>query len=127
MWRHLDNNGYLLDEFVERVDQEFLNFAFANPRFISHKQIKCPCTKCDNRNFFSQSDVHLHIVRNGFSRGYSVWYTHGESVNRRNDASGSSRIPNEEGSRYRTMVLDVVGLRLIQNSMCDEQPPNPEA
>ncbi|KAL0286796.1 UNVERIFIED_CONTAM: hypothetical protein Sangu_2719300 [Sesamum angustifolium] len=127
MWRHLDNNGYLLDEFVERVDHEFLNFAFLNPRFISQGQIKCSCTKCDNRKFLSRNDVHLHFLRNGFSRGYSVWYAHGESLNRRNDASGSSMAFDEEGSHYRTMVMDVVGFGLIQNPMCDEQPPHPEA
>ncbi|KAK4429887.1 hypothetical protein Salat_1289400 [Sesamum alatum] len=127
MWRRLDDNGYLLDEFVERVDEEFLSFAFANPRFVCHGQIKCPCTKCNNRKFLNRNDVHLHIVRNGFSRGYDIWYAHGEALNRRNDASGSSRVPSEEGSRYRTMVMDVVGPELIPNSICDEQPPNPEA
>ncbi|KAK4421458.1 hypothetical protein Salat_2096400 [Sesamum alatum] len=126
MWRRLDDNGYLLDEFVERVDEEFLSFAFANPRFVCHGQIKCPCTMCNNRKFLSRNDVHLHIVRNGFSRGYNIWYAHGESLNRRNDASGSSRVPSEEGSRYRTMVMDAVGPELIPNSICDEQPPNPE-
>ncbi|KAL2230660.1 UNVERIFIED_CONTAM: hypothetical protein Sindi_1660400 [Sesamum indicum] len=69
----------------------------------------------------------LHIVRNGFSVGYNVWYAHAESLNRINDASGSSKVPNEEGSRYRTMVMDAMGPELIQNPMCDEQPPNPEA
>ncbi|KAK4428603.1 Galacturonokinase [Sesamum alatum] len=59
MWRHLDDNGYLLDEFVERVDEEFLSFAFASPRFVCHGQIKCPCTKCNNRKFLSRNDVHL--------------------------------------------------------------------
>ncbi|KAK4390260.1 hypothetical protein Sango_2089300 [Sesamum angolense] len=34
---------------------------------------------------------------------------------------------DEEGSHYRTMVMDAVGPGLIQNPMCDEQPPNPEA
>ncbi|KAL0455757.1 UNVERIFIED_CONTAM: hypothetical protein Slati_0914900 [Sesamum latifolium] len=127
MWRRLNNKGYLLDEFVERIDQEFLNFAFTNPKFISHGQIKCPCTKCDNRKFLSRKDVHLHIVRNGFIRGYEIWYAHGESLNRRNDASGSLSVSNEEGSRYRAMVMDALGPEPIPNQTCEEQPPNPEA
>ncbi|KAL0448617.1 UNVERIFIED_CONTAM: hypothetical protein Slati_1418100 [Sesamum latifolium] len=127
MWRRLDNNGYLLDEFVERADQEFLNFGFANPKFASHGQIKCPCIKCDNRKFLIRKDVHLHIVRNGFIRGYDIWYAHGESLNRRNDVSGSLSVSNEEGSRYRAMVMDALGPELILNQTCEEQPPNPEA
>ncbi|KAL0293579.1 UNVERIFIED_CONTAM: hypothetical protein Scaly_3139200 [Sesamum calycinum] len=127
MWRRLDNNGYLLDEFVESIDQEFLNFAFANPKFVSHGQIKYPCTKCDNRKFLSRKDVHLHIVRNGFIRGYDIWYAHGESLNRINDASGSLSVSNEEGSRYRAMVMDALGPELILNQICEEQPPNPKA
>ncbi|KAL2231065.1 UNVERIFIED_CONTAM: hypothetical protein Sindi_1700900 [Sesamum indicum] len=127
MWRRLDDNGFLLDEFVTRVDQEFLNFAFHNPRFLNNEQIKCPCSKCGNTRFLNQSDTHLHIVKNGFTRGYNIWYAHGESVNTRDDVGGSSTAPRVETSRYRTMVMDAIGHEFSSNFTCAEQLPNPEA
>ncbi|XP_020550342.1 uncharacterized protein LOC110012142 [Sesamum indicum] len=127
MWRRLDDNGFLLDEFVTRVDQEFLNFAFNNPRFLNNGQIKCPCSKCGNTRFLNRSDAHLHIVKNGFTRGYNIWYAHGESVNTRDDVGGSSTAPQVETSRYRTMVMDAIGHEFSSNFTCAEQLPNPEA
>ncbi|KAL2249504.1 UNVERIFIED_CONTAM: hypothetical protein Sindi_2424100 [Sesamum indicum] len=85
MWKRLDDNGFLLDEFVTKVDQEFLNFAYDNPRFLNNGQIKCPCSKCRNTRFLNRSDAHLHIVKNGFARGYNIWYAHGESLNTRDN------------------------------------------
>ncbi|KAK4435267.1 hypothetical protein Salat_0690000 [Sesamum alatum] len=92
MWRRLDDNGFLLDEFVARVDQEFLNFAFDNPRFMNNGQIKCPCSKYGNTKFLNRSDAHLHIVKNGFTRGYNIWYAHGESLNTRDDVGALLRM-----------------------------------
>ncbi|XP_011073575.1 uncharacterized protein LOC105158490 [Sesamum indicum] len=127
MWRRLDDNGFLLDEFVTRVDQDFLNFAFNNPPFLNNGQIKCPCSKCGNTRFLNQSDAHLHIVKNGFTRGYNIWYAHGESLNTRDDVGGSSTAPHVETSRYRTMVMDAIGHEFSSDFTCAEQLPNPEA
>ncbi|KAK4435136.1 hypothetical protein Salat_0676900 [Sesamum alatum] len=127
MWRRLDDNGFLLDEFVTKVDQEFLNFSFDSPRSMNNRQIKYPCSKCGNTKFLNRSDAHLHIVKNGFTRGYNIWYAHGESLNTRDDVRGSSSTPQVETSRYRTMVMDAISPEFSSGFMCDEQLPNPEA
>ncbi|PIN13235.1 hypothetical protein CDL12_14151 [Handroanthus impetiginosus] len=70
MWQRLNEKGYLTEEFMQRVE-EFLNSAFDDPQVAYLGQIRCPCSKCGNREFLSRMDAHIHILNNGFF-GYTT-------------------------------------------------------
>lgn len=77
MYRRLDPNGDICDEFTEGV-KEFLDFAFRHPTFICGDKIKCPCRKCDNMQYHVRDDVAVHLYSKGFTHYYNIWYAHGE-------------------------------------------------
>ena len=69
---------------------KFLGYAF-NKSSVENK-ILCPCKNCVNSYWREESEVHEHLVCEGFVDGYKQWMFHGERV------SSSSIPPNlDEG------------------------------
>ncbi|XP_074560392.1 uncharacterized protein LOC141816527, partial [Curcuma longa] len=124
MWHQKDDQGYLHHEFIEGV-KGFLKFAYEHPTCVSDNKIRCPCSKCRNRKFFKENDVRYHLVKNGFTRGYEQWYAHGEPLKRTNNCERVHN--NEEGSRYRNMVIDGIDQGFDWTTISNEQPPNYDA
>lgn len=71
MWRRFDKNGCITPEFEKGVI-EFLDFAYMQHNIVHHDQIRCPCSKCCNKQYLTRNEVHFHLKKNGFERGYTV-------------------------------------------------------
>ena len=55
----------------------FLAFAFSNSAIRS--KILCPCRKCINLFWKEASEVHEHLICDGFLKGYRTWNLLGEA------------------------------------------------
>ncbi|XP_020082508.1 uncharacterized protein LOC109706120 [Ananas comosus] len=62
-------------EYKEGVNQ-FLDFAFRNAS--NGGKIMCPCIRCVNSSLQTLDDVKVHLICDGFLRGYTRWICHGE-------------------------------------------------
>ncbi|XP_073356469.1 uncharacterized protein [Aegilops tauschii subsp. strangulata] len=59
-------------EFVERA------FRILPP---GRQAVLCPCARCQFRLYRPKDEIQLHLFKNGFAPGYTVWVYHGESHN----------------------------------------------
>lgn len=138
MYRRGDGRGYVNPEFLEGLEY-FLNFAYSRPQFVFDGKIKCPCSKCRNTKNRSRDDVQYHVAKNGFVGAYTFWHAHGEMLGSssgthtdddRSDygsrpVDNTNQTDDEDGSNYRTMVMDAMG-QVFPDSVSGEAP-NPEA
>jgi hypothetical protein len=52
---------------------------FLKPAFTSdHREVKCPCNRCQNRRILSEYEMFHHINKHGFIPNYLVWHQYGE-------------------------------------------------
>ncbi|XBH92237.1 hypothetical protein VPH35_083407 [Triticum aestivum] len=75
-------------EFVERA------FRILPPR--RQAVVLCPCARCEFRLYRSKDEIQLHLFKNGFAPGYTVWVYHGERRNPQ-PAKPSDDRPKENG------------------------------
>ncbi|XP_050225572.1 uncharacterized protein LOC126675046 [Mercurialis annua] len=64
------------DEYRRGV-RTFLDFAFHNAS--EDGRIMCPCRNCVNRYLRSYNEAEIHLVCDGFRKGYTQWVFHGET------------------------------------------------
>lgn len=102
------SSSYLTDEFDNRV-KEFLNFAYSHLEVVDHGKIRCPCSKCRNMRFDNRDNVHYHLKRYGFERGYNRWDAHREPWIPKSMGESSSRGGNDENIGIHAMVIDAAG------------------
>jgi hypothetical protein len=57
-----------------RITKEFLKLAFAG----GHREVSCPCSKCENRRMLSEYEMSAQLAKNGFMSNYLLWHQHGE-------------------------------------------------
>jgi hypothetical protein len=57
---------------------EFLEHAFG-PAARGETLLRCPCSYCDNRKRLTKDKMGRHLVKHGFTSGYTRWIYHGES------------------------------------------------
>lgn len=74
-------------EYQEGVDQ-FLEFAFNNESVGG--KIMCPCKHCVNSLWQTRDEAKVHLICDGFLRGYTQWVCHGEFSSINDIASSSS-------------------------------------
>ncbi|XP_038982911.1 uncharacterized protein LOC120110936 [Phoenix dactylifera] len=115
MYHRLSENGYIRAEFCDGV-KGFLEFAFTQLEYCSGDKIRCPCMRCDNQKFLNRDTVNVHLLRKGFTPGYSTWFAHGELLGAvapvstsAVEASTSMDVGCEHGQQYRTMVMEAMG------------------
>ncbi|GJX97710.1 transposon, En/Spm-like, transposase-associated domain protein [Tanacetum coccineum] len=102
MYKRRNSEGRLCSYYQSKVN-EFLNFAFSIERVVEKKtfgsdvvfRIKCPCSKCKIKVFKKRDEVKFDVWHNGFIRGYTTWYAHGERKCRRAE-TGECYEPIEE-------------------------------
>lgn len=58
--------------------EHFINYAVSKTSRNGH--ILCPCRKCCNNYWKNKEMVKDHLLENGFIKGYTNWFLHGESV-----------------------------------------------
>ncbi|XP_037441463.1 uncharacterized protein LOC119309594 [Triticum dicoccoides] len=58
--------------------------------------VLCPCARCEFRLYRSKDEIQLHLFKNGFAPGYTVWVYHGERHNPQ-PAKPSDDHPKENG------------------------------
>ncbi|KAL3509900.1 hypothetical protein ACH5RR_029301 [Cinchona calisaya] len=137
--RLLPNRTSLAPHFLEGVN-EFVQFACKEPQYANEKEIRCPCSKNQNRKLMDPDHVVEHIYKYGFMEDYWYWTSHGESKpvefdSHGADSSNSKFLSNEHQNRYQNMVLDAVGRSNFgseyrqeeQSRLSVEEPPNTEA
>jgi hypothetical protein len=56
---------------------EFLEHAFG-PAARGETLVRCPCSYCDNRKRITKDKMGRHLVKHGFTLGYTRWIYHGE-------------------------------------------------
>lgn len=64
-----------INVYLEGVEK-FLSFAFSNS---SEDKILYPCKNCSISYWNDETEVHEHLVYEGFFHGYKTWIIHGES------------------------------------------------
>nr|GEU89170.1 hypothetical protein [Tanacetum cinerariifolium] len=102
MYKRRNSEGRLCSYYQSKVN-EFLNFAFSIERVVERKtfgsdvvfRIKCPCSKCKIKVFKKRDEVKFDLWHNGFIRGYTTWYAHGERKCRQAETGECSK-PTEE-------------------------------
>jgi hypothetical protein len=52
--------------------KNFLKLAFAS----DHREVKCPCNRCQNRWMLFKYKMSGHIAKQGFMPNYLVWHQH---------------------------------------------------
>ncbi|XP_060210859.1 uncharacterized protein LOC132637848 [Lycium barbarum] len=129
-----ENRGGMRQEFVDGVDA-FVGYAMTLETFLSHGLVRCPCVKCQCRNYENREIVRLHLYKDGFQKDYTVWTSHREmnsSFGRFQDfvVGESSRAvePNVQNSRMHDMVQDAYGMHSdFESGNYGEEAPNEEA
>jgi hypothetical protein len=68
------------------VAKNFRKLTFAG----DHREVKCPCNKCQNRRMLSEYEMSGHIAKYGFMLNYLMWQQHGEVQAAASTESGES-------------------------------------
>ncbi|CAH9117021.1 unnamed protein product [Cuscuta epithymum] len=127
MYQRKDEGGYLTQVFIKGVDI-FVNFAKSKPDFMDGNKIRCPCTKCHNRQYQEVDTLKLHLVKHGFVPNYFFWNRQGETLSdnspTRDHAFENQNFGFEDmpSCSYRQMVMDAAGPDFIPTRIMDEEP-----
>ncbi|GJX86192.1 uncharacterized protein Tco_0336966 [Tanacetum coccineum] len=125
MYKRRNSEGHLCSYYKSKVS-EFLNFAFSIKKVVEVRtlgskvvfRIKCPCSRCKIKVFKERHEVEYDLWSNGFIRGYTTWYAHGERKSK----------PKEIRQCSKSMEVDDVGgcTRMILDMLEaeNEQAPN---
>ncbi|GJX25675.1 RNA-directed DNA polymerase, eukaryota [Tanacetum coccineum] len=106
MYKRRNSEGHLCSYYQSKVS-EFLNFAFSIKKVVEVRtlgskvvfRIKCPCSMSKIKVFKERHEVEYDLWSNGFVRGYTTWYAHGEIKSK----------PKEIGQCSKSMEVDDVG------------------
>ncbi|GLU09814.1 hypothetical protein SLE2022_266540 [Rubroshorea leprosula] len=126
MYRRRDEMGYWNNEFNAGVEI-FLDFAFSQtyPMFCAMNMIRCPCSKCWNREWHHRRRVQSHLITNGFMDGYLIWKRHGEIIHRKRRCTqvgesssavataAMNNVPSVD--QLRDMLHDAIGPNFFNN------------
>ncbi|GJW12626.1 ribonuclease H-like domain-containing protein [Tanacetum coccineum] len=133
MYKRRNSEGRLCSYYQSKVN-EFLNFAFSIEKVVERKtfgsdvvfRIKCPCSKCKIKVFKKRNEVKLDLWHNGFIRGYTTWYAHGERKFRRAETGECSEpIEEDNGVGCTQMILDIHNATFQSHrDTQEEQAPN---
>ena len=105
----MDPNTNLLTEEYARGIQEFMGVVQSQPEARTSKYLLCPCSTCKNNIRVKKMEVWSHLYLKGFTRGYKIWYLHGERFE-----YGSSSEP-QTADRLDEPTTDVdFGLGIVQ-------------
>jgi hypothetical protein len=73
MYDGFSDTGKHSAEFVW-ITKEFLKFAFAS----GHREVSCPCSRCENRRMLTKFEMSAHLVKMGFMSNYLLRHQHVE-------------------------------------------------
>ena len=124
----------MIPEFAEGVTR-FINHAMTLDDFLNSRLIRCPCVNCENVRYHTTKTVAMHLMKNGFKPGYTVWTSHGEVESDtmfNNFVVGESSRSIEhnyfQGSRMSDMINDAFGMHSdFEQGENVEEAPNEEA
>ncbi|KAH7837933.1 hypothetical protein Vadar_019729 [Vaccinium darrowii] len=116
-WMH---QSRLTSEYLNGVER-LLKFAFRNA--IIDGKIVCPCAKCGNGRWVTQSEAVDHLVCDEFIKGYTKWIAHREALSSRTTAAIPTNVDNVFGTNnnMRELVHDTFG---ISNDIGMDDVPN---
>jgi hypothetical protein len=70
--------------------RKFMAAAKAHCESLKRTTTICPCSRCRNLRGYPDGTVQSHLIVSGFVEGYTVWTSHGKSLDARCGASGVS-------------------------------------
>jgi hypothetical protein len=82
-----------------QITKEFLKLAFAG----GHREVSCPCSRCENRRMLSEYELSTHLSKKGFMSNYLLWHQHEEVQSMVTDESDG----NDDVDRMDNMVEDI--------------------
>jgi hypothetical protein len=82
-----------------QITKEFLKLAFAG----GHREVSCPCSRCENRRMLSEYELSTHLSKKGFMSNYLLWHQHEEVQSMVTDESDE----NDDVDRMDNMVDDI--------------------
>jgi hypothetical protein len=98
MYDRYSDTGKYSTEWVQ-ITQEFLKLAFAG----GHREVSCPCSRCENRRMLSKYEMSAHLAKTGFMLNCLLWYQHGEVQ----PAIANESDGNDDIDRMDDMVADI--------------------
>ncbi|KAL6576813.1 hypothetical protein OROMI_011089 [Orobanche minor] len=104
--------------------QLFLNFALSNSE---DGLILCPRKECKNRICRKPEIIEAHLITKGFVKGYTKWVLHGESLSNSVHIADSFFGGLGTSDDMMDLLNDQFPMLDEDNSMGDEETPNPEA
>ncbi|XP_068502114.1 uncharacterized protein [Phaseolus vulgaris] len=114
MYKRLDRNKHLIEEFREGV-YEFLQYVISQEKFQEQgEMLRCPCIKCSCKVFKYVDQVGWDLYQEGFMPNYYWWTNHGEELPQSPPMDVASSCygtceQREELGRFHQMVMDHVG------------------
>ena len=139
-WMYRDSPQGLRNMYYCNGVQSFINFATSIPRNFTGAGIRCPCRKCQNKQYLHLDVVMMHLLHKEFIEDYQCWYAHGELfvhnksmgervVGSTFSASNVQGVANDNSNPYRNMVMDAMRMNQGNVSQCPivEEEPNADA
>ncbi|GLT30777.1 hypothetical protein SLA2020_055660 [Shorea laevis] len=122
MYCRRDEMGYWNNEFNAGVEI-FLGFAFSQTdlMFCAKNMIRCPCSKCWNREWHHRRKVQFHLIRNGFMDGYFIWKRHGEIIHRK---WRCTQVGESSSAAAAAAMNNVLSVDQLKDMLHDAMGPN---
>jgi hypothetical protein len=98
MYDEFSDTGKHSTEWVQ-ITEEFLKLAFVG----GHREVSCPCSRCENRRMLSEYEMSGHLAKKGFMANYLLWHQHGEVRPAVSDESDG----NDDVYQMDDMVADI--------------------
>ncbi|GLU06532.1 hypothetical protein SLE2022_235580 [Rubroshorea leprosula] len=124
MYRRRDEMGYWNNEFNAGVEI-FLDFAFSqtDSMFCAKNMIRCPCSKCWNREWHHRRKVQSHLIKNGFMDGYFIWKRHREIIHRKRHCTQVGKSSSVAAAATAAMN-NVPSIDQLRDMLYDAMGPN---
>ena len=114
--------------FVMRL-RVFINYALSNSKNINGGGIRCTCKKYENKKFFDQDVVTMHLIQKGFIEKYLCWFAHREPyipyetivkkmVSSTFNSSNVHGVMDDNINSYKSMVIDAMRMSKSYEGEC---------
>ncbi|GLT25908.1 hypothetical protein SLA2020_010070 [Shorea laevis] len=83
--------------------------------------IRCPCSKCWNREWHHRYKVQSHLIKNGFMDGCFIWKRHEEIIHRKRRCTQVGELSSVAAA---TAINNVPSIDQLKDMLHDATGPN---